>query len=119
MSKEPLAPVVRHGDDNWYDIVKWTTNCAILAEELGVDSSNVDDMLGSDDPQVLNLLGVEGDLGQALGLNNDFCYQAIKQVGNYAEIYDRSLGPGSPFDMPRGLNTVWTEGGMLYAPPFR
>jgi general L-amino acid transport system substrate-binding protein len=119
MSKEPLAPVVLHGDDNWYDIVKWVVNCTILGEELGVDSSNVDDMLGSDDPQVLNLLGVEGDLGQALGLNNDFCYQAIKQVGNYAELYNRSLGPGSPFDMPRALNRVYTEGGMLYSPPFR
>lgn len=119
MSKEPLGPLVRHGDDNWFDIVKWTVNCTILAEDLGVDSSNVDDMLGSDDPQVLNLLGVEGDLGQALGLDNDFCYQIIKQVGNYEEIYNRALGPDTAYDVPRGLNSQWTDGGLLYSPPFR
>jgi general L-amino acid transport system substrate-binding protein len=119
MSKEPLGPLVRHGDDNWFDIVKWTTNCTILAEDLGVDSSNVDDMLGSDDPKILNMLGVEGDLGQAMGLNNDFCYQVIKQVGNYEEIYNRHLGPDTVFDVPRGLNSQWTDGGLLYSPPFR
>jgi len=116
MSKEPLGPLVRHGDDNWFDIVKWTVNCTFQAEELGVTSANVDEMLGSDDPQILNMLGVEGDLGQAMGLNNDFCYQVIKQVGNYAEIYDKNLGP---FDLPRGLNSQWTDGGLLYSPPFR
>lgn len=119
MSKEPLGPLVRHGDDNWFDIVKWSTNCTMQAEELGVTSANVDDMLGSDDPQVLNLLGVEGDLGQAMGLNNDFCYQAISQVGNYAEIYDRHLGPDTPFDLARGVNALWTDGGLIYSPPFR
>lgn len=119
MSKEPLGPLVRHGDDNWFDIVKWTVFCTILAEDLGVDSSNVDDMLGSDDPKILNMLGVEGDLGQAMGLNNDFCYQVIKQVGNYEEIYNRHLGPDTPYDVPRGLNSQWTEGGILYSPPFR
>jgi general L-amino acid transport system substrate-binding protein len=116
MSKEPLGPLVRHGDDNWFDIVKWTVNCTIMAEDLGVDSSNVDEMLGSDNPEILNLLGVEGDLGQAMGLNNDFCYQVISQVGNYAEIYDKNLGP---FDLPRGLNAQWKDGGILYSPPFR
>jgi len=116
MSKEPLGPLVRHGDDNWFDIVKWTVFCTFQAEELDVSSANVDEMLGSDNPQILNMLGVEGDLGQAMGLNNDFCYQVIKQVGNYAEIYDKNLGP---FDLPRGLNTQWTEGGLLYSPPFR
>jgi len=116
MSKEPLGPLVRHGDDNWFDIVKWTVNCTFQAEELGVTSANVDEMLGSDDPQVLNMLGVEGDLGQAMGLNNDFCYQVIKQVGNYAEIYEKNLGP---FNLPRGLNSQWTDGGLLYSPPFR
>jgi len=119
MSKEPLGPLVRHGDDNWFDIVKWAVNCTILAEDLGVDSSNVDDMLGTDDPKILNMLGVEGDLGQAMGLNNDFCYQVIKQVGNYEEIYNRALGPDTPYDVPRGLNSPWTEGGLLYSPPFR
>lgn len=119
MSKEPLGPVVRHGDNNWGDIVMWTVNCTIVAEELGITSENVDEMLGSDDPNVLNTLGVEGDLGQAMGLNNDFCYQVISQVGNYAEIYDRNLGPETRFNVPRGLNTQWTEGGLLYSPPFR
>jgi len=116
MSKEPLGPLVRHGDDNWFDIVKWTVFCTFQAEELGVSSENVDEMLGSEEPTILNMLGVEGDLGQAMGLNNDFCYQVIKQVGNYAEIYDRNLGP---FDLPRGQNSQWTDGGLLYSPPFR
>lgn len=119
MSKEPLAPLTRHGDNNWNDIVSWTVNCTINAEELGITSENVDEFLGSDDPVVLNLLGVEGDLGQALGLNNDFCYQIIKQVGNYGEIYDRNLGPETPFNLPRGLNSQYTDGGLLYSPPFR
>ncbi len=119
MSKEPLGPLVRHGDDNWFDIVKWTVNCTILAEDLGVDSSNVDDMMGSDDPRILNMLGVEGDLGQALGLDNDFCANVIRAVGNYGEIYDRALGPDTVFNVPRGLNAQWTEGGILYSPPFR
>jgi general L-amino acid transport system substrate-binding protein len=79
----------------------------------------VDEFLGSEDPVVLNLLGVEGDLAQAMGLNNDFCYQVIKQVGNYGEIYDRHLGPDTPFNLPRGVNNLWTEGGILYSPPFR
>jgi len=119
MSKEPLGPLVRHGDDNWFDIVKWTVNCTFQAEDLGVDSMNVDDMLGSDNPEVLNLLGVEGDLGQAMGLNNDFCYQVVKQVGNYAEIYDRALGPDTPYNVPRAQNALWTNGGLIYSPPFR
>jgi general L-amino acid transport system substrate-binding protein len=119
MSKEPLGPLVRHGDDNWFDIVKWTVNCTFQAEEKGVDSTNVDDMLGSDDPEILNLLGVEGDLGQAMGLNNDFCYQVILQVGNYEEIYNRHLGPDTVYNVPRGLNSLWTDGGLLYSPPFR
>lgn len=119
MSKEPLGPLTRHGDNNWNDIVSWVVNCTIQAEESGVTSANVDDNLGSDDPTIQNLLGVSGDLGQALGLNNDFCYQVIAQVGNYAEIYDRNLGPDTPFDLARGLNSLYTEGGLLYAPPFR
>ena len=118
MSKEPLGPLVRHGDDNWFDIVKWTVNCTILAEDLGIDSTNVDDMLGSDNPRILNVLGVTGDLGQAMGLNNDFCYQVIKQVGNYEEIYNNNLGPDTIFNIPRGLNSPWTDGGLLYSPPF-
>lgn len=116
MSKEPLGPLVRHGDNNWGDIMRWVTNCTILAEESGVTSANVDDMLGSDDPTIQNLLGVTGELGAAMGLGNDFCYQVISQVGNYGEIYDRHL---TPLGLSRGLNAQWTDGGILYAPPFR
>ena len=119
MSKEPLGPLVRHGDDNWFDIVQWSTFCTFQAEELGITSANVDDFLGSDDPVVLNTLGQEGDLGQAMGLNNDFCYQIIKQMGNYGEIYDKNLGPDTQFNLPRGANALWTDGGLLYSPPFR
>ncbi len=119
MSKEPLGPLVRHGDDNWFDIIKWSINCTIQAEELGITSENVDEMLGSDNPVVLNTLGVEGDHGSAMGLNNDFCYQIISQVGNYGEIFERHLGEGTPFNLDRGTNAQWTDGGLLYSPPFR
>lgn len=119
MSKEPLGPLTRHGDNNWGDIVMWAVNCTIQAEELGIDSGNVDSFVGSDDPVVQNLLGDAGDLGAKMGLENDWCYQVIKQVGNYAEIYDRNLGPDTPFDLPRGLNSLYTDGGLLYSPPFR
>lgn len=119
MSKEPLGPLVRHGDDNWFDIVKWSVNCTIQAEELGISSENVDDMMGSDDPVVLNTLGLEGGHGEAMGISDDFCYQIISQVGNYGEIFDRHLGPGTPFNLSRGTNALWTEGGLMYSPPFR
>lgn len=120
MSKEPLAPAVRHGDDNWFDIVKWSVYCTIAAEEMGIDSTNVDSFLGGEDPVIQNLLGEAGDLGVAMGVNNDFCYQIVKQVGNYGEIYDRNLGPDTPFNLPRGLNALYTtDGGIQYAPPFR
>ncbi len=121
MSKEPLGPLVRQGDDNWFDIVQWSVFCTIQAEEKGVTSQNVDDMLGSDDPEIQNLLGVEAELGSLMGLDNDFCYQIIKQVGNYGEIFDKHLGPDSPFkiDLARGVNALWTEGGIMYSPPFR
>jgi len=119
MSKEPLAPAVRQGDDNWYDIVKWTVYCTIDAEELGISSENVDTFLGGEDPVIQNLLGETGDLGLAMSLNADFCYQVIKQVGNYGEIYNRNLGPDTPFNLPRGLNNLYTNGGLQYSPPFR
>ncbi|MCZ2115044.1 MAG: amino acid ABC transporter substrate-binding protein [Anaerolineae bacterium] len=119
MSKEPLAPAVRHGDDNWYDIIKWSVYCTINAEELGITSQNVDSFLGGEEPVIQNLLGETGDLGVAMGINNDFCYQIIKQVGNYGEIYARNLGPDTPFNLPRGLNGLYTEGGIQYAMPFR
>ena len=119
MSKEPLGPLVRHGDDNWFDIIKWSVNCTIQAEELGISSENVDEMMASEDPVVLNTLGVEGGHGEAMGMSDDFCYQIIKQVGNYGEIFDRHLGPGTPFNLERGTNALWTEGGLMYSPPFR
>ncbi|MEM7343479.1 MAG: amino acid ABC transporter substrate-binding protein, partial [Chloroflexota bacterium] len=120
MSKEPLGPLVRHGDDQWFDIVKWVTYGTMLAEELGVNSGNVEELAAtSEDPVIRNLLGVEGDLGQGLGLDNDFMVDVIAQVGNYAEIYDRNLGPDTPFNLARGLNAQYYEGGLIYAPPFR
>jgi general L-amino acid transport system substrate-binding protein len=119
MSKEPLGPLVRHGDDQWFDIVVWSVNCTFQAEELGMTSDNVDEFLGSGDPVIENILGETGDLGRELGLDNDFCYQIISQVGNYGEIYDRHLGPDTPFNLPRGLNAQYTDGGLLYSPPFR
>jgi general L-amino acid transport system substrate-binding protein len=120
LSKEPLSPVVRHGDDQWLDIVRWTVNATIAAEEYGVDSTNVDDQRANAvNPEIRRLLGVEGDLGLKFGLTNDWAYNAIKLVGNYAEIYERNLGEGTPTFIPRGLNSLYTEGGALYSPPFR
>lgn len=118
ISKEPLGPVVRHGDDQWFDIVKWTVFCTMEAEELGVTSQNVDEMLQSDDPKVRRLLGVEGDFGQKLGLSNDWCANVIRTLGNYGEIYARNL---SPLGLPRegSLNALWKNGGLIYSPPFR
>jgi general L-amino acid transport system substrate-binding protein len=120
MSKEPLGPLVRHGDDQWFDIVKWVTFGLFQAEELGITAANVEEMAAtSEDPVIRNLLGVEGDLGQGLGLDNDFMVKAISQVGNYGEIYDKHLGPDTVYNLPRGLNAQWTEGGLIYSPPFR
>ncbi|NUM48272.1 MAG: amino acid ABC transporter substrate-binding protein [Anaerolineales bacterium] len=119
MSKEPLGPSVRHGDDQWYDIVQWVVFATMQAEELGVNSSNVDEMLASDNPSIRFLLGVEGDMGLKLGLANNWAYNVIKLVGNYGEIYDRNLGPETPTYIPRGINSLWTDGGLIYAPPIR
>lgn len=119
LSKEPLGPMVRHGDDQWLDIVTWVVNATFLAEEMGVTSANVDSMLNSDSPTVKRLVGVDGEFGDKIGLDNEWSYNVIKQVGNYAEIYDRNLGPGTAFFIPRGLNQAWTDGGLLYAPPIR
>lgn len=119
MSKEPLGPAVRHGDDQWFDIVKWVTFGVIAAEEYGITSENVEEMAEtSEDPVIRNLLGAEGDLGVGLGLENDFMVQVIKQVGNYGEIYDRHLGPDA-LNVPRGYNAQYIDGGLQYAPPFR
>ena len=119
LSKEPLGPMVRHGDDQWYDIIKWVVYVTFLAEEAGITSENVDDFLGTEDPNLRKLLGEEGEFGAKIGLPNDWAYQVIKQVGNYGEIYDRNLGPDTVFDLPRGLNSGYWDGGLLYAPPVR
>jgi len=119
LSKEPLAPMVRQGDDQWNALIDWTVYALILAEEHGITSANVDEMRSSENPDIRRLLGVEGDFGLKIGLSNDWAYNAIKLVGNYGEIYDRNLGPETVFNLPRGLNALYTEGGILYAPPIR
>ena len=119
LSKEPLGPAVLQGDSKWLDVVKWVVFATFQAEEFGITSQNVDDFLKSDNPGIRRFLGVEGDLGKGLGLTNDFAYRVVKHVGNYAEIYDRNLGPNTPFNLPRGPNSLWTDGGLLYSPPFR
>lgn len=119
LSKEPLAPAVAGGDHQWFDVVKWVVYATIEAEELGITSANLDELTSSSDPVVRRFLGVEGDLGQGLGLDNDFAAQVVKHIGNYGEIYNRHLGPQTSLDLERGLNQLWTAGGLLYAPPFR
>ncbi|MBC7359238.1 MAG: amino acid ABC transporter substrate-binding protein [Desulfacinum sp.] len=119
ISKEPLAPVVRHGDDQWYDIVNWTVMALIQAEEFGITSQNVDEMLKSNDPEIQRFLGVTPGMGAALGLDEKWAYNIIKQVGNYGEIFERNVGPNTPLAMERGLNALWTQGGLMYAAPFR
>lgn len=119
LSKEPLGPVVRHGDDQWLDIVTWTVHALVFAEEAGITSANVDAMLKSENPEIQRFLGVTGELGQQFGLDNAWAYNIVKSVGNYGEIYERTLGPNTPLGLERGLNRLWTEGGLLYAPPFR
>jgi len=120
ISKEPLGPVVRQGDDQWFDIVKWTVFAMVNAEELGVTSENVDEMRKDPpNPQVARLLGVDGNYGEQLGLSNDWAYNVIKQVGNYGEVFERTVGEGSALKISRGMNALWNEGGILYAPPVR
>jgi general L-amino acid transport system substrate-binding protein len=120
LSKEPLGPVVRHGDDQWFDIVKWSFNAMLAAEEYNVDSKNVDTVLAETKvKETLRLLGKEGDMGKKLGLENNWAYNIIKTVGNYAEVYDRHLGPNTPTSIPRGINRLWKDGGLMYAPPVR
>ena len=119
ISKEPLGPVVRHGDDQWFDIVKWVLFAQINAEELGVTSQNVDEKKKSEDPQIKRLLGGEGAFGEAIGLTNDWAYRAIKHVGNYGEMFERNVGTKTPLGIARGLNALWNKGGLQYAPPIR
>jgi general L-amino acid transport system substrate-binding protein len=119
ISKEPLALVTRQGDDIWFNIVRWTYYATLEAEELGVNSTNVDEMLGSENPSIRRLLGVEGDFGTPLGLTKDWAYQIIKGIGNYSEIFERNVGPNSPLHLERGLNALWKDGGLQYSPPVR
>jgi general L-amino acid transport system substrate-binding protein len=119
ISKEPLGPSVRKDDTTWFEIVQWTHYAMVTAEELGVTQANVDEMLKSPNPSIRRLLGVEGDFGKSLGLNNDWAYQIVKQVGNYGESFERNVGMGSPLKIKRGLNALWTKGGLQYAPPIR
>jgi len=120
VSKEPLGPLVRHGDHEWGDIVRWTLNALISAEELGVTSANVAELAGgTDNPEINRLLGSEGELGAMLGLEADWARTAIASVGNYGEIFEQNIGENTPIGLARGLNAQWTDGGLLYSPPFR
>lgn len=119
ISKEPLALAVRQGDDIWFNIVKWVHFALVNAEELGVSQSNVDEMRQSNSPEIRRLLGIEGSFGENIGLDNNWAYRAIKQVGNYEEIYRRNLGVDSRVKIDRQLNRLWTDGGLMYAPPIR
>lgn len=120
ISKEPLGPLVRHGDDQWADIVMWTLNALVAAEELGVTSANIEELAkGTNNPEINRLLGNEGDLGAMFGLDNDWAKRAIMAGGNYGEIFATNIGESTPIGLARGLNAQWTQGGLLYAPPFR
>ncbi len=119
ISKEPLGPVVSSDDPAWENVVRWTLNCMINAEELGVSSLNIDQMADSSTPSIQRLLGKDGDAGELLGLHPDWCSRVIMQVGNYGEVYDRHIGPDTPIGLARGINELWTNGGLIYAPPVR
>src|SRR5215213_6029242 len=119
ISKEPLGPAVRHGDNQWGDIVRWTHNAMLNAEEFGVTKANVDQMLKNDNPEIKRMLGSEGKFGEAVGLTNDWAFRIIKQVGNYGEVFEKNVGQGSPLKIQRGQNALWTKGGLQYAPPIR
>ena len=119
ISKEPLGPVIRHGDNKWGDVARWSLYALIVAEELGITSKNADQMKKSSNPEVLRLLGVEGKQGEQLGVGADGAYNIVTQVGNYGEVYERHVGIKTPLMLERGLNQLWSKGGLLYAPPFR
>jgi general L-amino acid transport system substrate-binding protein len=116
--KDPMGPVVRQGDAQWRDIVNWSVYAMMAAEEFGVTSKNVDEMKNSKDADIARLLGTSGQLGKSLGLDNEWAYRIIKQVGNYGEVFERTLGKGSPLKLERGINSQWKNGGLIYAPPF-
>ena len=119
ISKEPLGPMVRHGDDQWFDVVKWVLFAMVSAEELGVTQKNVDEMAKSDKPEMKRVFGTDGNLGEQLGLTKDWVSRIVKAVGNYGESFDRNVGAGSKLGIARGLNALWNKGGIQYAPPIR
>jgi general L-amino acid transport system substrate-binding protein len=119
ISKEPLAPALRGGDDQWLEIVNWTVYATIQAEEFGITKDNVDSFLTSTDPTIRRFLGVDPGLGEAIQLNPKFVYNIIKTLGNYGEIFERNVGKGTKIAFERGYNQLWTKGGLLYSPPFR
>ena len=120
ISKEPLAPLVRRGDDEWFAIAKWVPNALIEAEEYGITQANADELkANSKDPSVQRILGAGEDLGKLLGLDKEWSYRAVKAVGNYGEIFERNVGPKSVLKLPRGSNNLWSKGGLIYAPPVR
>ena len=121
VSKEPLGPLVRHGDNDWGDIVRWTLNALIAAEELGVTSANIAELAAAptNNPEINRLLGTEGELGAMLGLENNWAVNAISAGGNYGELFEKNIGENTPIGLARGLNAQWTDGGLLYTPPFR
>jgi general L-amino acid transport system substrate-binding protein len=118
-SKEPLGPMVRQGDDEWFMVVRWALNAMVEAEEYGITSKNLDEMLKSPNPNIQRILGVTGDMGKGLGLDKKWAYNIIKQVGNYGESFERNIGMGSPLKLERGLNAQWAKGGVMYAWPIR
>ena len=119
ISKEPLGPAVRHGDDQWFDIVKWVQFAMVNAEELNITSKTVADALKSDNPEIKRLVGTEGSFGEQLGLTKDWVVRIVKHIGNYGEAFERNVGQGSPLKISRGLNALWNKGGIQYAPPVR
>jgi general L-amino acid transport system substrate-binding protein len=119
ISKEPLGPAVRHGDDQWFDVVKWVLFAMMNGEELGLTQKNIDQHMADAAPAIKRFVGTEGNYGEQLGLSKDWAVQIIKQVGNYGEVFERNVGQGSPLKLARGLNRLWTQGGIQYAPPIR
>lgn len=119
ISKEPLAPAVRHGDDQWFDVASWVLYAQLTAEELGITQANVDSLLNSDNPQIKRFLGIDPKIGTGLGLDPKWAYHIVKQVGNYGESYEKNIGLNTPLKLERGLNSLWNNGGLMYAPPFR
>ena len=119
ISKEPLGPVVRQGDDQWFNIVRWTLNAMINAEELGITSANIDSKMGGKNPAIQRFLGETGTFGEMIGVSSDWAVNIVKQVGNYGESFDKHVGPDTPLAIARGVNALWSKGGILYAAPIR